>query len=222
MYLGSGCGLLYNGSICLYYLATVKYKKKDEYITKKFEPWLHGVSMFIPLVCCIVLLATQNLNRGDVQVCGYPQQYNPPHCFLYEDGITPDGYVVPCGRGDELALDLVGYIIILPILFGAPFVISVIMTLMYRAVSKTEKKMQKYGIGALRLKKTNLAVQSGRKNDAQGITNETNEEGSSKLKSLCKKCFASCKDSQQPASRSNKAQSQSKVICYRALAYSIA
>jgi len=67
--------------------------------------------------------------------------------------------------------------------------------------------MQKYGVGAF--KKNNLAVQSGGKNDAlRGITSETNEKGSSRIKSLCK-CFASCMDSQQPASRSNKAKSQS-------------
>lgn len=74
------------------------------------------------------------------------------------------------------------------------------------------------------LKKNTLAVavQSGESNGAQGITSGTNEEKSSKMKSLCK-CLASCKkDPQQPASRSNKTQSQSKVIFYRALAHAMA
>ena len=219
--LGSLCGLLYNCSICLYYLAIVKYQKKDEYIRKKIEPWLHGVSTFFPLVGCITMLATQNYNAGFSNIC-FPSKYNPPHCFGYEDGVIPDGYVVPCGRGDEFARSLIEYIFSMPVIFGTPIVIIVTMILMYRAVSKIEKKMQKYGVGALRLRKKNLAVQSGGKNGAQGIASGTNEEGSSKIKSLCK-CFASCsKDSQQPASKSNKAQSQSQVIFYKALAYFMA
>ena len=231
--LGSLCGLLYNCSICVYYLAIVKYQKKDDYISKKIEPWLHGVSIFFPLVACVTVLATQNYNAGVIHIC-YPKTYNPPHCAVpgfeqygYPDDVTPEGYSIPCGRGDEFVKNLMMYMISMPIIFGTPIVIFVTMTLIYRTVSKIEKKMQKYGVGALRLKKNTLAVQSGEgSNGAQGInsnsgTNE--EEETSKIKSLCNKFFASCKkDSQQPASRSNKAQSQSKVIFYRALAYAMA
>ena len=37
---------LYNCSICLYYLAIVKYNKSDNFIRKKIEPWLHASMVF--------------------------------------------------------------------------------------------------------------------------------------------------------------------------------
>lgn len=82
--LGSSCGLLYNCSICIYYLAIVNYKKKDEYISNKIEPWLHGVSIYFPLVGCIIMLATHNYNAGFSNVC-FPSKYVATQCFEYEE-----------------------------------------------------------------------------------------------------------------------------------------
>ena len=82
--LGSSCGLLYHCSICIYYLAIVNYKKKDEYISKKIEPWLHGVSIYFPLVGCIIMLATHNYNAGFSNVW-FPSKYVATQCFEYEE-----------------------------------------------------------------------------------------------------------------------------------------
>ena len=55
--------------------------------------------------------------------------------------------MIPCGRGDEFARSLLGYIFNVPLFLGTPIVIFVTMILMYLAVSKIEKNMQNYGVG---------------------------------------------------------------------------
>ena len=59
----NGISLLYNCSICLYYLAIITYNKKSDYIKKKLEPWFHGISILLPLVDCVITgLATNACN----------------------------------------------------------------------------------------------------------------------------------------------------------------
>jgi hypothetical protein len=48
---------MYNCSICLYYLAIIRYNKKDEYIRNKLEPWFHGISIIIPFVVGFIFMA---------------------------------------------------------------------------------------------------------------------------------------------------------------------
>ena len=46
---GSICGPCYNTSVveCIYYLAIVKYKKSDDCIRTKVEPFLHAVPLIV-------------------------------------------------------------------------------------------------------------------------------------------------------------------------------
>jgi hypothetical protein len=144
---GMNMGLFYNASLCLNYLAIVRYNKKDKFIRDKIEPWMHGISVLYSLAVAIVPLAQQNYNFG--QTC-LANPYNPKHCTGYEDGVVVDGYKIPCGRGggDDSVLTFYGTAVY-PILFGVLMVIVVTMTLMYRSVLAADKKMRKYGRSAL-------------------------------------------------------------------------
>jgi hypothetical protein len=42
--IGAVAASLYNCSMCVYYLAVIKYNKRDAYIRNKLEPWFHGIS----------------------------------------------------------------------------------------------------------------------------------------------------------------------------------
>ncbi len=144
---------LYNCSICFYYLAIIRYNKKDEYIRNKLEPWFHGISIIIPLVGGFIFIAMKGYNAND-SVCYFEQNY-APHCIGYESGDTPKGFNIPCGRGNGaenpilyLVTLIVGYGLVMII---TPTVIVVTMLLMYRSVSKIEQRMQNYGVSALRL-----------------------------------------------------------------------
>jgi hypothetical protein len=151
----------YNCCICFYYLAIISYSKRYDYIQRKLEPWFHGISILFPLVINVILVATDSFNAFNGSFC-FPQPHNPPHCIGHEAGDIPKGYSITCGRGgveDGLAKlrtisRSVQYLVVLII---APLIIVVTMAIMFKSVSNIEKKMQKYGVGSLRLRTTMVA-----------------------------------------------------------------
>ena len=213
---GAGAGVMYNSSICLYALAIVKYKKSDEYIRQKIEPYIHGSAIVFPVAGCIIVLAMQIFNEADAHCWAY--QYNPPHCKGYEDGVVPDGYEVPCGRGPYGKLLL--WLGVMPLAFCAPLAMIVSMTMTYRTVLKMEKKMAKYGVGGLRNNLGNVRVQTGGNNLSEESTSSKTRMSnlSSKLKSSFGYLRLS-RSTQQPASRSNSTGSQSREVLYKGFAY---
>ena len=151
----------YNCSICFYYFAIIRYNKKDEYIRTKLEPWFHGISIVCPLVFLGIIGLVVNAYNALGGICQFYQNY-PPHCIGYEIGDTPEGFSIPCGRGDEGNNPILLYsTYIVLFLFGVLMPIVVIvgtMLLMYRSVVKIEKKMQRYGVRSLRL---SIRIQEG-------------------------------------------------------------
>ena len=156
-HLGLGVSVGYNCSVCFYYLAIITYNKKYDYISKKLEPWFHSITILGPLTYSSILLATDAYNGLSGGAC-YSEPHYPPHCIGYKSGSIPEGYTIPCGRGGDddghaklrkIAV-LVGSIwVLIP-----PIIILVTMVRMFRSVTKIEKKMQKYGVNALRLRTT--------------------------------------------------------------------
>lgn len=143
---GSFIGLLYSCSLNLYYLAMIRYNKSDHYIKTKLEPWLHLVPISYGLVVSIVFLVNKGINATVSGMCGVSSTYKPPHCMAYENGEVPEGFDIPCGRGQDVGtlLTVTTFItlIIVPItVFGSLFLI-------YRSVSKQEQRIARYGAGA--------------------------------------------------------------------------
>jgi hypothetical protein len=62
MTVGYWVGSLYNCSICFYYLAIIRYNKKDEYIKNKLERWFHDISIVYPLLVGIIIIAMKGYN----------------------------------------------------------------------------------------------------------------------------------------------------------------
>ena len=87
----------------MYYLAVVRYRKSDDYIRDRIEPFLHIVPAVISVVTCITLLVKHNYNDNGGGSC-FKAVYNPPHCEGYEDGQIPEGFKIPCGRGRDGAV----------------------------------------------------------------------------------------------------------------------
>lgn len=162
-----------------------------------------------PLVMCIVALSKILNNAAGRNLCR-PIPNNAPHCIGYEDGITPEGFHIPCGRGregDNLLFLRVLNTAVLVMFCLPPGVIVGTMVLMHRSVSKIERKMRKYGVSTLRLKVSS----KGKSAKNQGILNS--------IKSLCTgmiPCLG------QPISRSNRVTSQKRAILYMALGYALA
>merc|ERR1712038_2116632 len=138
--------------------------------------------------------------------------YFPPHCHGYEVGETPPGFKIPCGRGLEgankfLWLRLV--LLLIPIIF-----MMVPLGMIYQAVRKQEKKLEKYGVGALRAnlqQSTNIDTTGG---DLQ--------QGSlwTRLRTSLAAFASSLINAKAPVTRSNKnAQSQSRAVMHKAFGY---
>ena len=153
-FMGMNLGMFYNASLCFNYLAIVRYNKRPDYIRDKIEPWFHGVSIIFSLVVSIIPLIKNYYNFA--QTC-LPNAYDPKHCEGYEDGIVPDGYTIPCGRGGTDSAGTTYFIpVFFPVLFALPVIIIVTMSLMYRTVVETENKLKKYGRSTLALKTGNV------------------------------------------------------------------
>ena len=45
------------------------------------------------------MLVLQSYNAALQGLC-FPEPNYPPNCIEYENGVVPDGFTVPCGRGD--------------------------------------------------------------------------------------------------------------------------
>ena len=140
--LGVMMASLYNCSICFYYLAIITYNKKDEYIKRKLEPWFHGVLIILARIVIVIagLILKQFNSDGIVNTC-YLTSYNPPHCWGVANGIIPEGFTIPCGRGDTKSGNLFRLIIYLLPVTITPAIIIGTMATMYRTVRNIEQKM---------------------------------------------------------------------------------
>ena len=78
IYLGSAAAPLYTCSLCLYYLSVVKYKKKEEYIETKIEPFLHAVPIAFSMIGAITILAKNAFHP------------NMTYCFIGADPTCDD------------------------------------------------------------------------------------------------------------------------------------
>jgi hypothetical protein len=230
---GANVVALYNCSICLYYLAIIRYNKKDEYIRNKLEPWFHGIAIVIPLVCGSILIAMKAYNVNESACFIVPN--DPPHCIGYESGNTPEGFNIPCGRGDggeNPILYLVTLIVKLGlVLIITPTVIAVTMLLMYRSVSKIEQRMRNYGVSTLRLNARSGAGNRGKNTtETNNITpcgaNDQHDGVMRRVKRfvmfMIPPCLHSRDGQPRPTSRSNMATSQQRAILHMAAGYALA
>lgn len=204
IFVGFLAAQIYNCSLCIYYLFVIKYNKKDEYIRRHVEPFLHAVPIGTSLIGGIIIATKQAFNANK-SFCWIGS--DPPRC--YDDNYNTG----PCRGQDAKILYLtfatVPYIVL-------PIVILTSMGLMYLTARQNEKKMSGYGIHTLRLKST---VKSGDVVDGQERQDNSNRL-LSKLKSLFQKSDQNLDAS--TSSRSNKLNKQSRAVLQKASAYSLA
>ncbi|GFH47705.1 hypothetical protein CTEN210_04180 [Chaetoceros tenuissimus] len=212
-FVGLTAAPFYNCSLCFYYLFVITKNKKDEYIRKKVEPWLHALPIVISLTGAIIIASKEAFNIG-TSFCWVGS--DPPGCF--------DDPGVECTRGnDAKTLYLIfatGPYIALPI------VIVLTMALMYRTAKENEKKMSGYGIHTLRLRAT-IANGDQRQETDESSTSSSERRRFSSIRQSFQKFRSSlhfCRkdDSIALTTRSNKLNKQSKAVIQKAWAYSLA
>jgi hypothetical protein len=176
-----------------------------------------------------IIMAMKGYNASGGVAC-FMVPNDPPHCIGYENGDTPEGFSIPCGRGDGgenpilyLVMEIVGFgsVLIIP-----PTIIVGTMMLMYMSVSKIEKNMRNYGVGALRLNARSGGGNRGDTAETNSARSANNEQGMmSKIKRLFMFMIPSClrrDDQRHPTSRANRATSQKRSILYMAAGYALA
>jgi len=142
--------LCYSCSLNLYYLAMVKHNKTETYICTKIEPFLHSIPILLALIGSMINLVDKNYNAelGDGDCTGSPT-YNPPHCEGYNEGEVREGFEIPCGRGRFGNLYAVSVTLCAAILWVTPITICVSLGTIYRSVTEQERRIARYGVGAL-------------------------------------------------------------------------
>lgn len=139
--------LLYAASLNLYYLATVKHNMTEEQIRKRIEPFLHGVPILFTAIAGI-----NSVVRGDFNEIGgicTGTISRPLHCIGYEDGEVREGFTIPCGPCAD-GTPVFAFVVIFIIgSLVAPLIIVISLGLIYRSARQLEKKMARYGAGAI-------------------------------------------------------------------------
>jgi len=210
---GVGMSLLYSCSLNIYSLAIVKYNKTDFYIQNKMERFLHGVPIVLPLAYGFTLLATQGYNSGLGNGRVAPV-YDPPHCIGIEDGQVREGFEIQCGRGRDGPSTIVFAVGFFCLFFGSPTTVGVTLGMMYRHVSRQERRMGRYGGGAL----NHSAPQEN-----INTTTAASVDGSYGITRMMRSSAASLKSAfGRLSSRSTSSQnnSKSRFVMIRARAYS--
>ena len=131
-FFGTAAAPLYNCSLCLYYLAVIKYNLPDEIIRKKLEVGMHSVSILFPL-CGAVIIQLKKAFNPMLTVCWIAPY--PLNCDVSTSN-------VPCERGEGYFIPFVIFSIF-PLLI-LPCVLAVSMLLMYFAIREQEKAMYQY------------------------------------------------------------------------------
>ena len=203
---------LYNCSVCLYYLAIIRFNNNGDYIKVNLEPWLHGVSVTTSLAIGIIGLVLKMYDAdGLIGMC-YLTYYEPPHCEGHDHGVILDSFTIPCDRGATTSGKLYNLIIFLLPLTIVPTIIVGTMTSMYRSVRKIESKMLNCGSSTLRLR---ASLRQG------GVDNEhatmVSPSWIGRLKSIiCPSLFPNNR-----TSRTHKPRSQKRAVLYMAMGYSL-
>ena len=166
---------------------------------------MHVISTIIPLTGGIIGVAMKAMNRYG-PICTI-KAYKPWHCEGCNDGVIPEGFVIPCGCGANAPM--LWHIFCSPILFGTPVVITITMSLMYHSVAKTERKRKSYGRGSLRFPSNE----------------DTNTADNSRCNPTCSNIFQwffPCMRKQDAPTRRRRNADGKRNILFRAFAYNIA
>ena len=232
--LGVGITAMYNSSICIYYLAIIKYSKKEEYIRTTLEPWFHGISTIAPITFAIIVLVNEAFNAADSMCFFWPNR--PPHCNGYNDTEIPKGFKIPCGRGDLTdkwygsLLGVGGHMLLIA---TTPAVIVITMMIMYRSILKIELKLQRYGVGALRLRAQRFSRFNNRPimlrkcgttscSSSSGIHENENEHSFIRRKLASIYDFSTTCFHRNSMSRSNNIAFQKRAVLHMAIGYGVA
>lgn len=209
---GSFLGPWYNASLCILFLAIVKYEHTDQFIRAKLEPFLLGVPPLVISGYCILKFATYGFFPDGHGECS-ALKYNPLHCNGKDDGFMIEGvFEIPCGRGNNpgWAVHNVPHMFVHYI----PLVLMVLpLTMIYITVLKTEKKMSKYGF---------LSIQRGVNTNIHLPSSSTTEHKMTWRALWCKRLlFWKGSEAKIKSNVKNKRGARkSRLILYKGIGYS--
>ncbi len=178
--------------------------RSDVPIRTKMEVFLHGVPIVVAFSLSTAHLVKKHFNDNGDGACINHVHY-PTHCDGYEVGEIRDGFEIPCGRGVEGAWASILSSLILMLIPAV--IITTSLGMIYSAVKSHDKKLSKYGVGALR---TKLEQDSDQQQQPTGLWRRIKNSLTGSISST----------TNSSGSRSNSMQSQSRAIMHKAFAYS--
>jgi len=180
------------------------------------EPFLLGVPIVIALLFGAPRLFTRGYNSDLGGTCLAPV-YEPPHCIGIEDGQVREGFEITCGRGRDGPSAIIFHVAFLLYFSGLPTIVGVTLGIMHRHVSHQERRMRRYGAGALNHNVPN------ENNDTSPDATDVGEGNS--IHSTMRSIVSSVKSAfgrSSSRSNSNQNNSTSRVVMDRARAYTAA
>ena len=203
----------------------MKYKKSDDYIRTKNEPFLHAVPVLFAIIFNVYTVSSGRMNAGRLGMCG-TVRHDPPHCWEVEKDFVVEGvFDVPCGRRDSNYVVYLFIFIFFCAICPAAIMITA-LTMIYRAVRQQEKKMSRYGVASLR---KSIHTKAQEKTDSNAVT-EGNLLGSSRsslrlsLELGRLSCMGFNKSSKRASistrTKRREGRSKSRLVMLQAFAYS--
>jgi len=79
--LGLACPM-YNASLCLLYLLTIRHRLDQRHFATKIEPFLHTASILIPLTLATLIVALDQVGSGENPICTHQSDDSPLRWFV--------------------------------------------------------------------------------------------------------------------------------------------
>jgi hypothetical protein len=90
-----GSQFLYNFGLAVYFLMVISFRKSQKFIAKYIEPFIHTLSLTLPIGIALWALSSDSLNPL-LYVGGWCYLYSfPPHCAISDKVECTRGFMVP-------------------------------------------------------------------------------------------------------------------------------
>ena len=165
---------MYNCAVCIFYLLVIKFNKSDEYIKKKFEPFL----LLVPFLWASALGANLWITKA----------FNPHYasCYVldYPFSCSNDPQV-DCVRGEDAWSSPFYILTSLVSISVVPVTIVTTLTLIHRTILKQEQRMSRFGRGSLNLHTHSVVSSSPGVRSPSNVSPSLSKESLTQLVAYC-------------------------------------
>ncbi|KAL3790852.1 hypothetical protein HJC23_004482 [Cyclotella cryptica] len=149
--------MLYNGVLAIYYTLSGTYRMADEDFARKYEPWCHGLVVFVTIGVALAGLPLTLYNNSQLWCWIAPY---PVGCESFSGQHSPD---LPCERGNDAWL--YRWLFYYGPLWTTIGIVTVLMIVLTLSIMKEEKDIIMLRNRSIQARRNSLEAEEGTSNE---------------------------------------------------------